>query len=212
MSSDQDYIVIPGKIDGQRVESRLLEEQLQSAVAQGHTRLKIEAYGQQGIGGRLWKAGDKRKSMCRLSDRSASVRARWDFPIRGSTFWPHFDDVGWLNAGAEIVVHGNAANGACQRHGSGQGICGRQHRRPRHDHDQAQPPFRSPLNCGCSDRPETTSANSWPAGRRDLRACAPGSYQCPRLPPPGGNGGRQGIVPRTPQGFQPNRCRHAAHR
>jgi NADPH-dependent glutamate synthase beta subunit-like oxidoreductase/glutamate synthase domain-containing protein 3/NAD-dependent dihydropyrimidine dehydrogenase PreA subunit len=113
MSSDQDYIVIPGKIDGQRVESRLLEERVQSAVAQGHTRLKIEAYGQQGIGGRLWKAGDTKihvQVIGPIGQRAGSL----GFPnTRIDIHGPTSDDVGWLNAGAEIVVHGNAANGAC---------------------------------------------------------------------------------------------------
>jgi glutamate synthase domain-containing protein 3 len=109
MSSDQDYIVIPGKIDGQRVESRLLEERVQSAVAQGHTRLKIEAYGQQGIGGRLWKAGDTKihvQVIGPIGQRAGSL----GFPnTRIDIHGPTSDDVGWLNAGAEIVVHGNAA-------------------------------------------------------------------------------------------------------
>ena len=55
MSSDQDFFVISGKVGDQRIDSRLLEERIQAAVAQGHTRLLIEAYGQHGIGGRLWK-------------------------------------------------------------------------------------------------------------------------------------------------------------
>ena len=38
MSSDQDFYVISGKVDGKRIESRLLEEQIQTAVAE---RLKI---------------------------------------------------------------------------------------------------------------------------------------------------------------------------
>ncbi len=56
-SSTISYHVISGRINGERVDSRLLEEQVQSAVAQGHRRLQINAYGQHGIGGRLWPAG-----------------------------------------------------------------------------------------------------------------------------------------------------------
>ncbi|NNK01383.1 MAG: hypothetical protein HKP58_13335, partial [Desulfatitalea sp.] len=44
--------------NGARIDSRLLEERIQAAVAQGRRRLHIEAYGQHGIGGRLWSAGD----------------------------------------------------------------------------------------------------------------------------------------------------------
>ena len=50
---------IVGKVAGQRVDSRIIEEQIQAAVAQGHRNLQIEAYGQHGIGGRLWRAGDE---------------------------------------------------------------------------------------------------------------------------------------------------------
>jgi hypothetical protein len=50
---------IPGRQDGERVRSRILEEQIQQAVAEGCRRLQIDAYGQHGIGGRLWRAGDQ---------------------------------------------------------------------------------------------------------------------------------------------------------
>jgi NADPH-dependent glutamate synthase beta subunit-like oxidoreductase/glutamate synthase domain-containing protein 3/Pyruvate/2-oxoacid:ferredoxin oxidoreductase delta subunit len=113
MSSDQDFYVISGKVDGKRIESRLLEEQIQTAVAQGHTRLLIEAYGHHGIGGRLWKAGDK-KVYVRITGPTGQRTGSLGFDntvveIMG----PTSDDIGWLNAGAEIIVHGNAANGAC---------------------------------------------------------------------------------------------------
>jgi NADPH-dependent glutamate synthase beta subunit-like oxidoreductase/glutamate synthase domain-containing protein 3/NAD-dependent dihydropyrimidine dehydrogenase PreA subunit len=113
MSSSQEYVEISGKVDGHRIESRVLEEQIQNAVAQGHTRLHIKAYGQHGIGGRLWKAGDQKvhiKISGPVGQRTGSLgfdNTRID--IMGATS----DDIGWLNAGAEIVVHGNAANGAC---------------------------------------------------------------------------------------------------
>jgi len=45
--------------DGHRLESRVLEERIQSALAKGHLYLEVEAFGQHGIGGRLWRAGDK---------------------------------------------------------------------------------------------------------------------------------------------------------
>ena len=54
---DQQYHVISGQEDGERLDSRILEELIQTAVEGDHTNLKIEAYGQHGIGGRLWKTG-----------------------------------------------------------------------------------------------------------------------------------------------------------
>ncbi len=50
-------LLIAGRVAGQRVDSRLIEEQIQAAVKQGHRHLQIEAFGQHGIGGRLWQAG-----------------------------------------------------------------------------------------------------------------------------------------------------------
>lgn len=113
MSSDQEYYVISGKVDGRRIESRVLEEQIQEAVAEGHTRLHVEAYGQHGIGGRLWKAGDN-KVHVKITGPVGQRTGSFGFEntvveIMGATS----DDIGWLNAGAEITVHGNAANGAC---------------------------------------------------------------------------------------------------
>jgi NADPH-dependent glutamate synthase beta subunit-like oxidoreductase/glutamate synthase domain-containing protein 3/Pyruvate/2-oxoacid:ferredoxin oxidoreductase delta subunit len=113
MNRKQDYIEISGKVDGRRLESRVLEEQIQKAVAQGHTRLHVNAYGQHGIGGRLWCAGDQKvhiKITGPVGQRTGSLGfANTRIEIMGATS----DDIGWLNAGAEITVHGNASNGAC---------------------------------------------------------------------------------------------------
>ena len=113
MSGQQDYLVISGKVNGERIESRLLEEQIQKAVADGHTHLHIKAYGQHGIGGRLWKAGDQKvhvKITGPVGQRTGSLG--FDNTLV-EIMGPTSDDSGWLNAGAEIIVHGNAANGAC---------------------------------------------------------------------------------------------------
>ena len=124
MSSKQEFFNISGKVDGQRIDSRLLEEQIQSAVAQGHTRLKIEAYGQHGIGGRLWPAGDK-KIHVQISGPVGQRAGSMGFAnTRIEIFGATSDDIGWLNAGAEIVVHGNAANGACNAMAQGKVFVG----------------------------------------------------------------------------------------
>ncbi|MBW2582997.1 MAG: hypothetical protein JRE36_05320, partial [Deltaproteobacteria bacterium] len=56
ISSKTSSHVISGIFAGERVTTRILEEQIQDAVAQGYRTLQIEAYGQHGIGGRLWRA------------------------------------------------------------------------------------------------------------------------------------------------------------
>ena len=105
------YHIISGKVDGQRIESRLLEEQIQEAVAQGHRYLTIKAYGQHGIGGRLWRAGDDPIHV-RIEGPAGQRVGSMGFPnTRVDVMGPVSDDVGWLNAGATVVVHGNASNG-----------------------------------------------------------------------------------------------------
>ena len=103
--------VISGNFGGKRVESRVLEEQIQDAVSQGQRSLEIQAYGQHGIGGRLWSAGAETIQV-KISGHPGQRVGSMGFP---NTFLevlgPASDDVGWLNAGAEIVIHGNAGNG-----------------------------------------------------------------------------------------------------
>ncbi len=102
---------ISGKQHGSRIESRILEEIIQDAVALGHRRLEITACGQHGIGGRLWTAGEEPVHI-KIKGHSGQRLGSLGFP---NTFienmGPASDDVGWLNAGAEIIIHGNAANG-----------------------------------------------------------------------------------------------------
>jgi NADPH-dependent glutamate synthase beta subunit-like oxidoreductase/glutamate synthase domain-containing protein 3/Pyruvate/2-oxoacid:ferredoxin oxidoreductase delta subunit len=96
---------------GIRLESRILEERIQKAINDGHRCLEIIAHGQHGIGGRLWKAG-KEPIRVRVLGTSGQRLGSMGFP---NTFidviGPVSDDVGWLNAGARIIVRGNATNG-----------------------------------------------------------------------------------------------------
>ncbi|MGD8295863.1 MAG: pyridine nucleotide-disulfide oxidoreductase, partial [Desulfobacterales bacterium] len=111
LSNTTSYHVISGRIDGERVDSRILEEQIQAAVDQGHRRLQIDAYGQHGIGGRLWQAGDE-KVHIKIAGQPGQRLGSMGFPNTDlEILGPTSDDLGWLNAGARIVVHGNAGNG-----------------------------------------------------------------------------------------------------
>jgi glutamate synthase domain-containing protein 3 len=110
MNNQQPYF-ISGMDDGRRLESRVLEERIQQAVSDGHRVLEIEAYGQHGIGGRLWKAGNE-PVYVRITGSSGQRVGSMGFPnTRIEVMGPASDDVGWLNAGAEITVHGNVTNG-----------------------------------------------------------------------------------------------------
>ncbi|MEJ5349086.1 MAG: FAD-dependent oxidoreductase [Desulfosoma sp.] len=110
-SLSQDAYWISGREQGRRLESRILEERLQQAVAQGHRRLEVEAFGQHGIGGRLWRSGSEPIHVI-VHGASGQRLGSMGFPNTTiEALGPASDDVGWLNAGAEIIVHGHAANG-----------------------------------------------------------------------------------------------------
>jgi hypothetical protein len=69
-----------------------------------HRRLRVEASGQHGIGGRpAGREGNSVIRICAPGQRVGSMGSPNRDRDRG---WA--DDVGWLNAGAEIIIHGNA--------------------------------------------------------------------------------------------------------
>lgn len=111
--SPSEVVRVSGMEDGKRIESRILEERLQAAVRGGARHVEVDACGQHGIGGRLWIS---EKEPVRIEVRGSSGQRLGSLGSTGTrveVFGPASDDVGWLNAGAEIVVHGNAGNGAC---------------------------------------------------------------------------------------------------
>lgn len=107
------FYKISGRENGIRIESRVLEEQIQEAVANGHRHLEIHAFGHHGIGGRLWKAGNDTVHVRIIGPPGQRVGAMGFPNTRISVMGPASDDTGWLNAGAQIVVHGNTGNGTC---------------------------------------------------------------------------------------------------
>ncbi len=109
--SDNIYHRISGKENGVRIESRVLEEKIQQAVADGRRFIEVQAFGQHGIGGRLWRAGDDTVTVRIGGYPGQRVGAMGYANTTVEVLGPASDDVGWLNAGARIVVHGNASNG-----------------------------------------------------------------------------------------------------
>ena len=59
MNQKERSYLISGMENGHRIESRVLEEQIQEAVSEGHRYIEVDAFGQHGIGGRLWPAGEE---------------------------------------------------------------------------------------------------------------------------------------------------------
>ncbi|MFU8768472.1 MAG: FAD-dependent oxidoreductase [Desulfotignum sp.] len=109
--TQNDFIYIPGKREEKRIPSRVLEEIVHQQIRSGQRNLEIEAFGQHGIGGRLWDAGTDPVNIRIIGhsgQRAGSLGTANTFiEIMG----PASDDLGWLNAGAQIVVHGHASNG-----------------------------------------------------------------------------------------------------
>ena len=105
------FIKISGKNNDKRIPSRVLEEMVHRHIQDGHRYIEVEGYGQHGIGGRLWDAGTEDvhvRVTGQSGQRAGSLgTANTHIEIMG----PASDDVGWLNAGARITVHGNASNG-----------------------------------------------------------------------------------------------------
>jgi NADPH-dependent glutamate synthase beta subunit-like oxidoreductase/glutamate synthase domain-containing protein 3/NAD-dependent dihydropyrimidine dehydrogenase PreA subunit len=104
-------ITIRGNIDGKRVSSRELEEQIQNAVKEGARKLHIIADGQHGIGGRIWPRKEKVYITVEgpVGQRLGSMGMDGtEIVVKGSAS----DDVGWLNCGAKITILGDVTNGA----------------------------------------------------------------------------------------------------
>ncbi|MGE4552540.1 MAG: FAD-dependent oxidoreductase [Desulfovibrionaceae bacterium] len=104
---------LAGMENGERVQSRILEGRIQEAVAAGARDIEIEAYGQHGLGGRLWVSKTEPLHV-RITGSPGQRVGSMGFP--GTSIevdGPASDDTGWLNAGAEITVLGNASNGCC---------------------------------------------------------------------------------------------------
>ena len=104
-------MIIKGNIDGRRVSSRELEEQIQAAVEKGGRSLMIHADGQHGIGGRIWPREKRVKITVDgpVGQRLGSMgMPGTEIVVKGSVS----DDAGWINCGARLTVLGDVTNGA----------------------------------------------------------------------------------------------------
>ncbi len=110
---EKQYYIISGRKNDCRIDSRVLEDQIQAAVLHGHRYICVKAFGQHGIGGRLWKAGDDTVHIKIEGSPGQRLGSMGFFNTFIEVMGPASDDVGWLNAGAKIVIHGHAGNGVC---------------------------------------------------------------------------------------------------
>jgi len=108
---DKKIYTIKGVVKGERIPSRILEEQIQQAVQDGERALRIIADGQHGIGGRIWPRGEAVKITVEgpVGQRLGSMGMfGTEIIVKGSSS----DDIGWINCGAKITVLGDVTNGA----------------------------------------------------------------------------------------------------
>jgi len=104
-------VTIRGNVNGKRLPSRILEEEIQHAVHEGAREISIIADGQHGIGGRIWPRGETVRIIVEgpVGQRLGSMgMPGTEIIAKGSAS----DDTGWLNCGAKITVLGNVTNGA----------------------------------------------------------------------------------------------------
>src|ERR1700690_1942019 len=111
ITADDSQLTIKGSVRGQRVPSRILEEQIQEAVQNGARELHIVADGQHGIGGRIWP----REGTVRITVEGPTGQRVGSMGMPGTEIIVKnsvSDDVGWINCGANITILGDVTNGA----------------------------------------------------------------------------------------------------
>ena len=119
MTENRQPIKIKGKRDGERLPSRILEEEIQKAVKAGHRQLTIQAFGQHGIGGRLWKTNGEPVTIT-VEGQAGQRMGSMGYP---GTFidvlGPASDDVGWAQCRRNHHRPWSCVKWHGQRHGPG---------------------------------------------------------------------------------------------
>ena len=115
---------LKGKDESGRVSSRVMEERIQEAVRSGARKIEIEAFGQHGLGGRIFLTGNKQVKLSITGSPGQRAGAMGSSGTTVEIHGPASDDIGWLNSGAEIIVHGYATNGACNAMAQGRVFIG----------------------------------------------------------------------------------------
>jgi NADPH-dependent glutamate synthase beta subunit-like oxidoreductase/glutamate synthase domain-containing protein 3/Pyruvate/2-oxoacid:ferredoxin oxidoreductase delta subunit len=107
--SDTNKITINTLINGKRTSTQDLLQEIYKRLSEGYTSFEIEASGQHNIGGPLWLDDNKTLTfkVHNPGQRVGSMgMAGTTIIVEGSA--PA--DVGWLNAGAEIIVKGDGGD------------------------------------------------------------------------------------------------------
>lgn len=101
--------IIEGIVDGERISTQQLLQQIYKKINEGFNDFEITASGQYNIGGSLWsKDGSPLKF--RVKNPGQRVGSMGMSGTQIIVEGPAPADVGWLNAGAEIIVHGDGGD------------------------------------------------------------------------------------------------------
>ncbi len=145
-------IKIESIVNGKRKSTQKLLQEIYSKINEGYTDFEINASGQHDIGGPLWlNNGDKLKfTVTNPGQRVGSMGMKnTQIVIEG----PAPADVGWLNAGAEIIVKGDGGDTTAHCAASGKIFVGgrvgtRSGALMKHDPKYEAPEFWVLKNCG----------------------------------------------------------------
>ncbi len=145
-------IKIESIVNGKRKSTQKLLQEIYAKISEGYTDFEIDASGQHDIGGPLWlKNGNKLKfTVSNPGQRAGSMGMKnTQIMIKG----PAPADVGWLNAGAEIIVKGDGGDTTAHCAASGKIFVGgrvgtRSGALMKHDPKYDAPEFWVLKNCG----------------------------------------------------------------
>lgn len=102
-------VQIKGFVDGKRVSTQDLLQEIYTKLGEGYTDFEVEAMGQHNIGGSMWSKEGNSLTF-KVSNPGQRVGS---MGMEGTTVivdGPAPADVGWLNSGAEIIVNGDGGD------------------------------------------------------------------------------------------------------
>ncbi len=122
MNAKDKTITLKGRDDnGDRISSKELEEMIQAAARESG-KIRIEAFGQHNIGGRVRREGGITFTVSGpIGQRLGSMGQPGTTIIAENSA---SDDVGYLNIGADIIVRGDATNGVANAMAQGRIMIG----------------------------------------------------------------------------------------
>lgn len=109
MSENNKIAIIEGLQNGERVSTQNLLQEIYAKLDEGYTEFKVSGVGQHDIGGPLWTE-DGSSLKFKVTNPGQRVGC---MGMKGTTIvvdGPAPADVGWLNAGAEIIVKGDGGD------------------------------------------------------------------------------------------------------